>query len=228
MILLSVRMKAVLLVGICLVAAGCKADEIRSETPRASADSVRADSIARARQDSLNRAQPGYVIDSILPVEEELRRFRAALPGDSATALAGGSPSREALVRRFVRALAANDTADLQRMAVRGREFADLYYPESPYTRPPYRQSPALAWSLIQNPSTSGLTRLVRRLGGQPITYVSHRCDPKVAREGRNVRYSGCLIRLVDERGDTVTKRYFGSILEREGQFKFLSYTNQF
>jgi hypothetical protein len=218
----------VLLVAILLATAGCTASDIRSETPRNSADSARADAIARARQDSINRAQPGYVVDSILPLEEELRRFRAALPGDSATALAGGSPSREALVRRFVRALAANDTADLQRMAVRGREFADLYYPESPYTRPPYRQSPALAWSLIQNPSTSGLTRLVRRLGGKSITYVGHRCDPKVVHEGRNVRYAGCLIRIVGEQGDTVTKRYFGSILERDGQFKFLSYTNQF
>jgi hypothetical protein len=218
----------VVLAAILLVIAGCKADEVRSETPRVAADSARADSIARARQDSINRAQPGYVIDSILPVEEELRRFRAALPGDSATMLTGASASREALVRRFVHALAANDTADLLRMAVRGREFADLYYPESPYTRSPYRQSPALAWSLIQNPSASALTRLVRRLGGHPIAYVSHRCDPKVAREGRNVRYTGCLVRLVDERGDTVTKRYFGSILERDGQFKFLSYTNQF
>jgi hypothetical protein len=192
------------------------------------ADSIRADSVARARQDSVNRAQPGYVVDSILPVAEELRRFRASLVGDSATALTGASSSRDALVRRFVRALAANDTADLQAMAVHGREFADLYYPESPYTHAPYRQSPALAWSLIQNPGTSGLTRLVHRLGGKPIRYVGHRCEPTVVREGRNVRHTGCLLRLVDERGDTVTKRYFGSILERDGRYKFLSYTNQF
>ena len=214
-------------VAILLVATGCSA-EGRSATARTSVDSLRADSLARARQDSINRAQPGYVVDSILPVAEELRRFRAALPGDSATAFTGGSGSRETLVRRFVHALAANDTADLRAMAVRGREFADLYYPESPYARPPYHQSPALAWSLIQNPSTSGLTRLVRRLGGQPIVYVSHRCDPKISREGRNVRYAGCLLRLVDQRGDTVTKRYFGSIVERDGQYKFLSYTSQF
>ena len=216
-----------LVVAALLATTGCTA-EGRSAIPGSSADSVRVDSIARARQDSINRAQPGYVVDSILPVEEELRRFRAALPGDSATALIGGSRSREALVRRFVLALAANDTNDLRAMAVRGREFADLYYPESPYTRPPYRQSPALAWSLIQNPSTSGLTRLVRRLGGKPIVYLGHSCDPKIVREGKNVRYAGCLLRLVDEKGDTVTKRYFGSILERDGRFKFLSYTNQF
>ncbi len=210
-----------------LVVAGCST-EGRSATLAAGVDSVRGDSIDRARQDSVHRAQPGYVIDSILPVEEELRRFRASVPGDSAVALVGGSRSREALVRRFVRALAANDSADLQAMAVRSREFADLYSPESPYTHEPYRQSPALAWSLIQNPSSSGLTRLVRRLGGKPLGYVSHRCEPTVGREGRNTRYKGCLVRITDGAGDTATKRYFGSIIERDGRYKFLSYTNQF
>ncbi|MEO8333374.1 MAG: hypothetical protein ABI664_00275 [bacterium] len=220
-------MMLVALVAIVALVAGCdRSDEaFAANTP---ADSVRVDSLARARQDSINRTLPGYVVDSILPVEEELRRFRAALPGDSATAFTGGSKSREALVRRFVKALVANDTSDLQAMAVHGREFADLYYPESPYTHPPFRQSPALAWSLIQNPSTSGLTRLVRRLGGKPMSYVSHNCDAKVLHEGRNTRYAGCIITIVDAEGKTVTKRYFGSIVERDGQYKFMSYTNQF
>src|SRR5678815_1044414 len=63
-------------------------------------DSVRADSIARARQDSINRASPGYVIDSVLPVEEELRRFRAAVGGTTATEeLRHASLSRADLVR---------------------------------------------------------------------------------------------------------------------------------
>lgn len=206
-------------------ATACRDGE--SATPqRPQADSAQADALARARQDSVNRATPGYIVDSILPPAEELRRFRALLPGDSATALAGGSDSREALVRRFVRAVAANDTADLRAMAVHGREFADLYYPESPYARPPYYQSPALAWSLIQNPSTSGLTRLVRRLGGTPMRYVSHSCDPKQLHEGRTTRYAGCVVRVVDAQGDTVTKRFFGSIIERGGTYKFLSFTN--
>ena len=57
-------------------------------------------------------------------------------------------------------------------MVVHGREFADLYYPVSPYSRAPYHQPPQLAWSLIQNPSTDGLTKLLRTMGGKPITYV--------------------------------------------------------
>ena len=71
------------------------------ESESRAADSIRTDSIARARQDSVNRAQPGYVVDSLLPIEEELRRFRAAIGGSPVTALAHGSASREELVRRL-------------------------------------------------------------------------------------------------------------------------------
>ena len=211
----------------CAVLSACQSDgrEVAARTP---ADSLSADSITRARQDSINRLQPGYVIDSIHSPEEEMRRFRAAFPGDSATSLVGGSASRDALVRRFVRALAANDTADLRAMAVRGREFADLYYPDSPYSHPPYHQPPSFAWRMIQDPSGAGLTKLLQRLGGKPMSFVSQRCDPRPLREGRTTRYAGCLVRVVGENGDTATKRYFGSIIERAGQFKFLSYTNDF
>ncbi|MDB4883721.1 MAG: hypothetical protein JWL95_2487 [Gemmatimonadetes bacterium] len=166
-------------------------------------------------------------MDSTFPVEEELRRFRADLGGDSARTFRGGSASREALVKRFVHALVASDTNDLRAMAIHGREFADLYYPESPYSRPPYHQPPALAWSLIQNPSTSGLTKLLRTWGGKPVTYVSHRCDPKALHDGRTTRFAGCLVRVVEPAGDTTSRLMFGSIVARDGRFKFLSYTNK-
>ncbi|HET8784860.1 MAG TPA: hypothetical protein VFM38_04450, partial [Candidatus Limnocylindrales bacterium] len=83
-------------------ATGC--DEIEAGFARrveaARADSVATDSMARARQDSINRAQPGYVVDSILPIEEELRRFRVGL-GAAPSHLVGGASSRETLIRRF-------------------------------------------------------------------------------------------------------------------------------
>jgi hypothetical protein len=222
------RLSLLIVLALGLSAGACSRGDGRTVASRAAADSARSDSVARARQDSINRTLPGYVIDSILPVEEELRRFRAAVGGDSATVLTGGSASREELVRRFVRAIVANDTNDLRAMAVHAREFADLYYPESPYSRPPYKQSPGLAWTLIQEPSTSGLTRLIRRLSGKPMTYIGHICDPKVVHDGGATRYAGCLVRIVGEKGDTVNKRYFGSIIERGGRFKFLSYANSF
>lgn len=205
----------------------CDSKGTQTSATSSPADSVRADSITRARQDSINRKLPGYVVDSIFTTDEELRRFRVAIGGDSVTAFAGGNPSREALVRRFVDAVAANDTATLKAMVVHAREFADLYYLDSPFSRSPYRQSPSLAWRLIQDPSLSGLSKLLARRGGRPMTYVSHACDPKISREGRTTRYAGCIVTVREEGGKPITRRYFGSIVERGGQFKFLSYTNK-
>lgn len=219
------RFTSIATISLIAVAIACRSDT-KSSPVAGSPPSV--DSVSRERQDSINRAQPGYVVDSILPPDEAMRRFRATFPGDSARLFIGGSTSRDALVRRFVRAVARADTTDLRAMALHGREFADLYYADSPYSQPPYRQPPAFAWRLIQDPSTAGLTKLLQRLGGKPVDFVSERCDPKVAREGKSTRYSGCLVRVVNAAGDTVTKRYFGSILERDGRFKFLSFTNDF
>src|SRR6476661_7758906 len=64
---------------------------------QAARDSARADELRRARQDSINRTLPGYVVDSIFPVDEEIRRFKTKIGGTPATVLAHGSPSREAL-----------------------------------------------------------------------------------------------------------------------------------
>ena len=200
-----------------------RADAVSDSTARA--DSIRSDSAGRARQDSVNRSTPGYVIDSLLAPEEEARRFRAAFPGDRATAFTGGAPSRDALVRRFLRALAASDTNALRRSVVSPREFVDLYYPASPYASGPYHQPVGFAWRMIQVPSDAGFRRLMRA-AGQPITFVRQRCEPAVLHEGAVDRYTGCLVRIVDPHGDTVTKRMFGSIVSYRGTFKFLSLTN--
>ena len=139
-----------------------------------------------------------------------------------------GSGSRDALVARFMRALVANDSASLLAMAVDAREFIDVVYPESPNTKPPYSQDPSLVWRTIQNPSASGLTRLIRRAGGMPMRLSSYRCDATPAREGRNRFWRNCELVLVSPQGDSSKHRFFGSIIEREGQFKFMSYRNEF
>ena len=182
----------------------------------------------RASQDSINRASPGYVVDSILPVEETIRRFSAAIGGEPVRQLETASGSRAALVRRFMKALAAGDSTDLRAMALSAREFIDLVYPESPYTHPPYRQSPALVWSQIQNPSASGFTRLVRRLGNQPLRYVDHKCDANPDRQGHNLIWTNCLVQVRSPNEPTTSHRLFGSIIQRDGKFKIVSYKNEF
>src|SRR3954471_18553957 len=84
------------LVSTALVVACRGASPRPADSAAMRADSLQRDSIARARQDSVNRAQPGYVVDSILPTEEAVRRFKQSLGGPEVTTLDDESASREA------------------------------------------------------------------------------------------------------------------------------------
>lgn len=116
---------------------------------------------------------PVRIVDSILPVEEELRRFQHHLTRP--TALAGAAPSREALVRRFVERLARRDSAGLRALTMTREEFAFLVYPGSSYTRPPYRTPPGLVWLQIEQDGATGLRRLLRS-DLAAASYLAHRC----------------------------------------------------
>jgi hypothetical protein len=213
--------------GIVLSITGCdRAATADAATVRA--DSIRRDSVARARQDSINRTLPGYVVDSIFPVDEEIRRFKAKIGGTPVIAFQGASESRDALVRRIVRDVAANDTTDLAAAAITPREFIDLVYPSSPYTKPPYKESPAIVWMQIANPSNSGFLRLTRRLGGQAFEFESHRCADKSERQGENTLWLNCTIRVVNPQHETITQTWFGTIIARDGKYKVMSFRNQF
>jgi hypothetical protein len=191
----------------------------------ADVERFRADSIARARQDSIVRSQPGYVVDSARPIEEALRRFRADIK-DTPSVLTGGARSREALVAAFARAVERGDSAALRRMAMTRAEFAYLVYPSSAHTRPPYRQQPEMVWLLLSAAGDKGLRRLVERRAGEPFGLVRVECPNRPVTEGENRLWGGCLVRRVQAGADTTTERLFGPIIERRGRFKFYSYGN--
>ena len=213
------------------VAAGCTSGTTGDAARRATADSLtiaRTDSMARVRQDSVNRAQPGYIVDSILPTQVEVRRFRAAVGGTAVSALVGGASSPDALVARLAAAVSARDSAALRALAMSPREFIDLVYPSSPYARPPYRQAPGVLWSQIQLSSGTGFARLLDRLGGATLRIAAIACPGKPERQGDNVLHTNCTVRYAA--GDTPLRegRLFGSILERRGRFKFVSFANMY
>lgn len=166
----------------------------------------------------------GRVVDSILPREEAVRRFREGLaPADS---LVGGADSRDALVAEFVRAVAAADTAAIARMAVSRAEFAYLYYPTAAEGKPPYDLEPGLMWFTLYERSNEGARKALTRYGGQPMSLIGYDCGAKQSREGENTIYGPCTVRWKRQTGDTVSVRLFSKILERDGHFKFLSYAN--
>ncbi|MEX0979607.1 MAG: hypothetical protein WDZ89_00840 [Gemmatimonadota bacterium] len=174
------------------------------------------------------------LVDSIFTVEEEIRRFRETL-GEAPDSLRRAAPGRDALVLRFVAALQAADTAALAGLALDPAEFAWFYYPDSRYTRRPYRLGPALVWYQLQNRSGRGLTRLLRRYGGHDMGYVAYDCPEAPVTEGESRYWHGCEIlhtvpdEATGERAggsEPVRIRLFGSIMEREGRYKLVGFSN--
>jgi hypothetical protein len=171
------------------------------------------------------RSAPRRVIDSIIPREEALRRFRTNLP--PVDALEGGRGSRDSLVAAYLVALGARDTATLAAMAVSRAEFGYLYYPTTPQGRPPYDLAPELMWFLLHQRSDRGLRKALEIYGGQDLTLLGYDCGPGESVEGENTVWGPCQVRFRRAEGDTVSRRLFNQIIARGGRFKFLSYGNK-
>lgn len=170
-------------------------------------------------------ASAGRVVDSALPREEALRRFREKLP--PVDSLAGGTNNRDQLVAAYLRALAAADTAALLRLAVTRAEFAWLYYPTTPMGKPPYDLEPGLMWFFHTERSDEGLSKALQLYGGRPMSLLDYDCGAGASHEGENIVYGPCTVRWRSAEGDTLAVRLFNQILEREGRFKVLSYGNR-
>jgi hypothetical protein len=170
--------------------------------------------------------RPPVHVDSFVPLDEALRRFRRDSAPAAVSRLEPAAPSRDSLVRLFATAVARRDTVTLKAYALDAREFAWLYYEDSPLARPPYELDPQMMWFQLQQQSVKGRRRVVERLGGAPLAIVGHRCgEPR--RQGASRVWERCVVRL-REGGAPVERRLFGSIVERAGRWKFVGYGNDY
>lgn len=167
----------------------------------------------------------GGVVDSLLPIAEHLRRFRAELP--VVNSLQQASPSLDLLVARLARAVSANDSADLNAMVLNRQEFAYLYYPDAPMSKPPYEAPPELLWGQILASSDKGARQLVNRLGGSTITISTLHCPTPPDTVGKNLVHSRCEVRFSTPGNPPLEGNLFGSVIERDGRFKFMSLANR-
>jgi hypothetical protein len=169
--------------------------------------------------------RPARIIDSILPIEEHLRRFRTGVP--QVDSLSGGFGSRDSLVRAMLAAAAASDTSALLGMVLSRAEFAWLYYPAHIYAAPPYELDPGTSWMMIQGNSEKGLRRLLFHRGGNRILLRGYDCDVSTAVRPPLQEWNRCTLQLTVN-GVKSTEQLFGSIVEIGGRHKFVSYANQF
>lgn len=175
-------------------------------------------------------APPGTsrgVIDSTIPIAEEVRRFIATV--DSVpTRLRHGARSRDELVARFLRAVETRDSLELPRLILQRDEFIGVYYPYTQFTAPPYELSPSLLWFQMQNRSSRGIGRLLDRHGGRALGARDLTCPAPPLEQAGNRIWHGCTMTVVDSAGARRVRRLFGEMLEREGVWKFLSFANDY
>ena len=114
-------------------------------------------------------------------------------------------------------------------MALSRTEYAYLYFPSTQYVRPPYETPPDVLWNLMHARSESGLKRAVARVGGSGFRLVSVQCEPGATIEGPNRLFGQCMVRFRRAPGAAVERmRLFGSVIGRDGRYKFVSYANDF
>ena len=183
----------------------------------------REDGVLIASADSL-RKTAGYVVDSIFPPDEAMRRFRATVPGAAPLRLAGGAPSTEQLLRTFWAKLTAGDSVGVDALSIDKAEFAYLYLPDSPELRS--GMQPQIAWLLLDEASVRGLGRA--RLRAEQLKATTIRgvaCSGNLAPVGaaRVQGPCGVIVRR-PPRLDTVW--IANRVISRNGVVKLLGFAN--
>jgi hypothetical protein len=187
---------------------------------------VRADGVVIPSRDSLLKT-PGYVVDSLFTPEEDLRRFRATIAGPPPTALAGGAPSTDALLRRYWTLLTQRDTLAMSALVVSRAEYAYLYFPFS--REAAAGMPPAAGWELILAQSGRGLTRAMlhaERHAGSNARVTGTICadTPLIVGQGRLYGPCGVIVRGT---AGTDTLWIAKSLLVRDGVHKLLGLQNE-
>jgi hypothetical protein len=178
-----------------------------------------------ASAEAKNNAAAGGIIDRSMPIEDALRQFQRDIP--RVDSLAWAARSRDALVADFMRALERGDSTRLVQLFISKREFAWLYFPTSLYMSKPYELPPEIAWLLTVADSEKGFKRLTRRLGGRALHYSGVDCERRET-DSRHAYWRDCFVSYSHPGEGRVRRRLFGSIMERDGRYKFLSYANDF
>jgi hypothetical protein len=164
---------------------------------------------------------------SRLAVAELLAAFRTGV--DSVGTLADAPDDRRTLAEAYVQALATRDTTGIVRHLVSRAEYAWLFFPDSPFARPPYEAPPEIVWMMLRDASERGVQKALATYGGHPATFHALNCDPQRRyTRGRVTLWQYCRVELTG--GEPATRReleLFGGILEIDGRVKFLSLGNE-
>lgn len=133
-------------------------------------------------------------------------------------------PSPEALSQAVLTALAANDVDTLRALSLDEIEFRTAVWPDLPASRPERNVPFDYAWGDLNQKSNNARRRLVARHGGRRYELVKVRFAGETTQYRTYRVHRETLLDLRDEEGAATRLALFGSVLEREGEFKLFSY----
>ena len=132
--------------------------------------------------------------------------------------------SPEALSRAVLTALAADDVDTLRSLPLDELEFRNAVWPDLPASRPERNVPFDYAWGDLHQKSGNALRRLVARYGGRRYQLAGVGFAGETTGYRTYQVHRETVLDLLDEEGEEVRLALFGSILEREGEFKLFSY----
>ncbi len=186
----------------------------------------RSDGVLIASAESLRKI-PGYIVDSIFPPVEALRRFRVASGTSQPTQLSDGDTTILALFTGYVDALRARDSIAVLRFALTRQEYAWLYYDASPEQTSGL--VPQAAWAMMESRSNVGLGRAASRvsaLGAARV--VKATCGPTRVLLPEAELVGPCTVVLEAPGGVRTPLPLSRMVMRQGGRVKMVSFANDF
>lgn len=144
--------------------------------------------------------------------------------------LSGGASSPDELIGEVLTGLQRLDTASLQRLMITQGEFDTIIYPEqgmhyagSRDMRPEVKR---FIWQNLEGSRDKGLRRILRDLGERKLTAVSIEFDDTKVFPSY-VAHEGTKVTVTDEHGKKHELHSIGSLIEKDGIFKLMSYRDR-
>jgi hypothetical protein len=133
-------------------------------------------------------------------------------------------PTREAVARAVVDALAARDAERLAALAVSHVEFRKNIWPRLPASRPAIGMPLAYVWEDTSVRSRASLAGILREFGGRRLRVEAVSFAGEAADYGAFRLHPKTRLTVTDDAGRRSTIRVMGSLLEAAGGWKVFSF----
>jgi hypothetical protein len=141
----------------------------------------------------------------------------------SAPPLAHTHASSSDVARALLQAVADNDRAAFEALAVDEREFRDHVWPQLPASRPERNLPFSYVWGDLKQKSDASLSRVLAEHSGRQYELVGVEFDGDTDYTTYRVHREASF-RVRDKSGADTTVRVCGSMIVKDGRWKVFSY----